>query len=162
MRQSARCPSRRRARRGIGISTAFFRPDFKGGRARSRTCVRGRRWKWTSAFAESLCTRFAERRRFPVFRLRNRTDQFSASERDRKRKGSPAVRSKEKWPLDPACRGSRPWLENRASIGIVTTETRPLSSFLLSSEQRRRWREINSPFDRPIHTGSRIVNRQRT
>lgn len=43
MQQSPRCPSRRRAR-GIGISTAFFRPDFKGDRARSRTCVRA----WTT------------------------------------------------------------------------------------------------------------------
>lgn len=132
-----------------GEESEFPRPSFDriskvAARVLGRACVddgeSGR-----VAFAESLCTRFAERRRFPVFRLRNRTDQFSASERDRKRKGSPAVRSKEKWPLDPACRGSRPWLENRASIGIVTTETRPLS-FLLSSEQRRRWREMHDKF----------------
>ena len=162
MRQSARCPSRRRARRGIGISTAFFRPDFKGGRARSRTCVRGRRWKWTSGIRRVIVHTFRGKTALPCLPIAQPDGPVFGERTRSKAKGEPRRSIDGKmtpWPCVP-------WLEavarERASIGIVTTETRPLSSFLLSSEQRKRWREINSPFDRPIHTGSRIVNRQRT
>lgn len=109
MQQSPRCPSRRRAR-GIGISTAFFRPDFKGDRARSRTCVRA----WTTVkvdewHSSSHCADVSRKDSTSLSSdcATGRTSFRRAIEIESER-GSLPARSKEKWPLDPACRGSRP------------------------------------------------------
>lgn len=95
-----------------GISTAFFRLDFKG--ARSRACVRacvddgesGR-----EAHSSSHCADVS-RKKLPCLPIAQ-PDGPVFGQQNRKRKESLPPRSTEKWPLDPVARGheNRAWIE---------------------------------------------------
>lgn len=131
MRQSARCPSRRRARRGIGISTAFFRPDFKGGRARSRTCVRGRRWKWTSGIRRVIVHTFRGKTALPCLPIAQPDGPVFGERTRSKAKGEPRRSIEGKmtpWPCVP-------WLEAVAREPRLDRDChdRDATSLLLSS-----------------------------
>lgn len=135
MQQSPRWPSRRRAR--IGISTAFFRPDFKGDRARSRTCVRacarGRRWKWTSGIRRVIVQTFRGKTGLPCLPIAQPDGPVFGERAESKRTKSKAKGDRQKSDPLTLCAVARGH-ENRASIEIVTTETRPLLSSPLPTE----------------------------
>lgn len=165
------CSNHRGGRHEGVHESEFPRPSFDRiskvtARVLGRACVRARVDDGESgrvAFVESLCRRFAERQDFPVFRLRNRTDQFSASgqnrsERNRKRKG--IDRKVTPWPCAP-------WLEaTRTAPRSRLSRPRRDLSFPLPFQRRE---TINSPFDRPIRRDgianhqcrSRIINDSR-
>lgn len=106
-----------------GISTAFFRPDFKG--ARSRACVRacvddgesGR-----EAFVEPLCRRFAEETSLSSDCATGRTSFRPA---ESKAKGDP-----DRCPLDP--RKNDP-----STLWLEATKTAPESRRDFSAPRER-------------------------